>query len=181
MVEGSSHKRGDEHRQADQRRQPRQRAQHRDSRDVDQSVRQPGAKEHLGPQGRQVARLARDVDHQDERGEEDEVLLQVVVGTVGALHPRADGRGLVKRYEAVKSERLEGVLEAFSAQELEQLSRLLERFSIALLRTEINGEGLCLRCSAYFDDRCPVQHLHEGCPYHRVIEGRNKRATEVAK
>ncbi len=97
------------------------------------------------------------------------------------LASSADGRGLVERYEAVKSERLDGVLEAFSAQELEQLSRLLERFSIALLRTEINGEGLCLRCSAYFDDRCPVQHLHEGCPYHKVIEGRTKRATEVAK
>jgi DNA-binding MarR family transcriptional regulator len=82
------------------------------------------------------------------------------------------GRRLVRRYEELKEQRLEPVLDAFNEQELAQLTRLLERFSLLLIRQEDSGEGLCLRCSAYYDEACPVNHLRDGCPYQKVREGR---------
>lgn len=91
------------------------------------------------------------------------------------LAPSRKGHRLVDRYETRKRERLAPVLDSFSAGELSQLVRLLERFSLALIRTEAGGDGLCLRCSAYFDDQCPVQHLHDGCPYQKIVA--DKRGT----
>ena len=78
------------------------------------------------------------------------------------------GRALVRRYEALKEERLEPVLESFSEGELAQLTRLLERFCLQLIKQQDSGEGLCLRCSAYYDEACPVNHLRDGCPYQKV-------------
>lgn len=82
------------------------------------------------------------------------------------------GRLLVERYEARKAQRLMPVLEAFSTEDLRALSRLLERFSLALIGSERAEDGLCFRCSAYFEDNCPVTHLHEGCPYQKVRQSR---------
>ncbi len=96
------------------------------------------------------------------------------------LAPSRRGHRLVDRYEARKRERLAPVLDAFSAEELDHLVRLLERFSLALIRTESEGEGLCLRCSAYFDDRCPVHHLHEGCPYQKIVAEKKRVADRGA-
>ena len=78
------------------------------------------------------------------------------------------GRQLVKRYEELKAERLIPVLESFSKRDLRQLTHLLERFSVALIEAEETGEDLCFRCSAYFDDNCPVTHYHDDCPYQKV-------------
>jgi MarR family 2-MHQ and catechol resistance regulon transcriptional repressor len=78
------------------------------------------------------------------------------------------GRRLVNRYEALKLKRLEPVLDVFSAEERTQFVNLLERFSVALICSEDNLEGLCLRCSAYFDAQCPVRHFHNGCPYQKL-------------
>ena len=58
--------------------------------------------------------------------------------------------------------------DAFKDDELDQLARLLERFSLALIQSEGSIEGLCLRCSAYFDEACPIRHLHDGCPYQKL-------------
>ncbi|TNF83200.1 MAG: MarR family transcriptional regulator [Acidobacteria bacterium] len=84
------------------------------------------------------------------------------------LSSSAKGRRLVEKYETLKAERLTPVINAFSTDELDQLARWLERFSLALLHAEESGEGLCFRCSAYFEEQCPVTHLHEGCPYQKV-------------
>lgn len=78
------------------------------------------------------------------------------------------GRQLVKRHEEIKARRLMPVLESFSTEDLRQLTHLLERFSVALIDAEDTGEGLCFRCSAYFDDNCPVTHFHDDCPYQKV-------------
>ncbi len=78
------------------------------------------------------------------------------------------GRRLVERYEKLKLKRLEPVLETFSTEERAQFTRLLERFAVALIRSEGKVEGLCLRCSAYFDAHCPVRHFHNGCPYQKL-------------
>ncbi len=91
--------------------------------------------------------------------------------TLLSASPRA--RRLVARYEARKGERLAPVLESFTRSELDELTRLLERFALVLLKAEEPAEGgLCLRCSAYYDDKCPVQHLQEGCPYQAVRRAR---------
>jgi DNA-binding MarR family transcriptional regulator len=80
------------------------------------------------------------------------------------------GRALVKRYETLKEKRLEPVLDGFSEKELDQMTQLLERFSLRLISQEDTGEGLCMRCSAYYDEACPVNHLRNGCPYQKVRE-----------
>jgi DNA-binding MarR family transcriptional regulator len=84
------------------------------------------------------------------------------------------GRQLVKRYEEVKEQRLEPILEGFSEKDLRQLTHLLERFSLLLINQQDSGEGLCLRCSAYYDDICPVNHLRNGCPYQRMRDDKSK-------
>ena len=48
----------------------------------------------------------------------------------------------------------------------------MERFSLRLLRSEDAGDGLCFRCSAYYDESCPVHHLHDQCPYQRLKKNR---------
>lgn len=78
------------------------------------------------------------------------------------------GRALVERYENLKRDRLQPVLQQFSVEELRQLTQLLERFALTLIETDETDEGLCFRCSAYFDDNCPVIHHHDGCPYQKV-------------
>lgn len=82
------------------------------------------------------------------------------------------GRRLVQQYEALKTERLTPVLESFSTEDLRQLTELLERFALALIESEEAGYGLCFRCSAYFEEGCPVSHYHEGCPYLKVRQPR---------
>ncbi len=81
------------------------------------------------------------------------------------LTSSAAGRRLVRRYEALKEERLAPVLAAFTAKELSQLSRLVERFSVSLLETDEDVDGVCLRCSAYYDDHCAIRSLDVRCPY----------------
>ena len=84
------------------------------------------------------------------------------------LESSRKGRQLVRRYEALKEERLEPVLDRFSDTELAQFTRMLERFSLQLISQEDSGEGLCLRCSAYYEEACPVNHLRDGCPYQKA-------------
>lgn len=84
------------------------------------------------------------------------------------------GRRLVDRYETLKEERLEPVLESFSEPELAQFTRLLERFCLRLISLQDSAEGLCLRCSAYYDEACPVNHLRDGCPYQKVRGSRRE-------
>jgi MarR family 2-MHQ and catechol resistance regulon transcriptional repressor len=89
------------------------------------------------------------------------------------------GRNLVRRYEELKTRRLKPVLGALTTAELRRLSQLLERFSMALIDAEDTGEELCFRCSAYFDDNCPITHIHDDCPYQKVRrtvgDGRTER------
>lgn len=89
------------------------------------------------------------------------------------LESSTSGRKLVRAYESLKEERLESILAAFSSQDLRQLTNLLERFSLALIQAEESQDGLCFRCSAYFDEHCPITHLREGCPYQKVRQSRD--------
>lgn len=86
------------------------------------------------------------------------------------LSSSAKGRRLVEKYETLKAKRLTPVINAFSTDELDQLARWLERFSLVLLHAEDSGEDLCFRCSGYFEDKCPVTHLRDGCPFQKVCD-----------
>jgi DNA-binding MarR family transcriptional regulator len=88
------------------------------------------------------------------------------------------GRRLVRRYEALKAQRLAPVLAKFQPRELEQLTDLLERFSLSLLEKELAGEGdgVCLRCDAYVQAGCSVGRLRGGCPYQTARRARAARA-----
>lgn len=85
------------------------------------------------------------------------------------------GRRLVERYESHKRNQLEPVLEKFTREELHNLTRLLQRFSMALVQREDEGDGLCLRCAAYFEESCPVSHVRGDCAYQRVHQSRVAR------
>jgi DNA-binding MarR family transcriptional regulator len=89
------------------------------------------------------------------------------------------GRQLVRRFESLKRERLEPLLAAFTNDEREQLVGLLERFATALIASDADHDGLCLRCSAYFDDDCPIQHLHSGCPYRKIRSRKHESPVEA--
>lgn len=78
------------------------------------------------------------------------------------------GRRLVKRYEALKADRLAPVVDSFDEGELRVLADLLERFSVALLEAEHTETGICLRCSAYYEESCPIPHAQDNCPYKRA-------------
>lgn len=84
---------------------------------------------------------------------------------VRLLSPSEKGRDLVRSYEELKADRLAPILENFEPEELDQLTELLQRFSLRLLRQETSGDGLCLRCAAYCEDHCPVGDVTGGCPY----------------
>jgi len=84
------------------------------------------------------------------------------------LQPSRQGRKLVSRYEALKEDRLAPVLEGFNKKELKQMADLLERFSLRLIHAQEPMSKICLRCSAYYDEHCPIPHLQNGCPYKQV-------------
>jgi DNA-binding MarR family transcriptional regulator len=77
------------------------------------------------------------------------------------------GRELVHKYEELKAARMLPLLKSFTSSEVEQLSDLLERFSVTLLRFGGSSDDSCLRCAAYLDAQCPVGEIRGGCPYHR--------------
>ena len=94
------------------------------------------------------------------------------------LAPSRQGRRLVSRYEALKEDRLAPVLEGFNKKELKQMADLLERFSLRLIHAQEPMSQICLRCSAYYDEHCPVPHLQDGCPYKQVREHRGTAQRE---
>ncbi|MFQ5876685.1 MAG: MarR family winged helix-turn-helix transcriptional regulator [Acidobacteriota bacterium] len=83
------------------------------------------------------------------------------------------GHRLVRRYERLKAERLAPVLSKFRPDEIDQLARLLERFSVLLFERESPEDGYCLRCAAYCQERCPIGHVLGNCPYEK-IRARNR-------
>ncbi len=84
------------------------------------------------------------------------------------------GRRLVRRYDELRATRLAPAMDAFQPAEIEQLTRLIERFSVSLLTLEPSSNRLCLRCAGYIEDDCPMREVHGGCRYQKV---RNSRRT----
>lgn len=83
------------------------------------------------------------------------------------LSVSARGREIVRRYDVLKAARMAKVLRQFPADEVVQLTGLLERFSVALFQATPVASDLCLRCGAYLESECAVRRVHGGCPYQR--------------
>ncbi|UCF68518.1 MAG: MarR family transcriptional regulator [Acidobacteriota bacterium] len=87
-----------------------------------------------------------------------------------------EGRRLAAAYEQLKRQRLQPILDEFSADEVDRLSQSLERFAVELFSQHLPRRGYCLRCGAYIDNNCPIGRLRGGCPYQRLRAMRPKEA-----
>jgi DNA-binding MarR family transcriptional regulator len=94
------------------------------------------------------------------------------------LSVSSKGRRLVQKYEELKAARLSPVLEDFEPEEVEQLSDLLEKFSVSLLKIEQPVEGFCLRCAAYIVDDCSIGLECGGCPYWKGRKATDEKPAE---
>lgn len=97
------------------------------------------------------------------------------------LTPSRAGRSWVKRYERVKLARLVSALDGFSPAEVETMARLLERFSISLLRRGRGVRTACLRCNGYIEAGCPVGKARGGCPYQELSDARARAAATAPR
>jgi DNA-binding MarR family transcriptional regulator len=84
------------------------------------------------------------------------------------------GRRLVRSYEDLKAKRLRPLLGRFRPEEIDQLVRFLERFSVMLYARERSRDDFCLRCAAYCEDHCPVGHVLGNCPYEKIRARRQR-------
>lgn len=80
------------------------------------------------------------------------------------------GRNIIHRYEELKTAKLNRVLGVFSEAEVEAISRGLQRVAYHILAEEGDGHTVCMKCSAYYLDHCPVQGMTGGCMYHQDRE-----------
>jgi DNA-binding MarR family transcriptional regulator len=96
--------------------------------------------------------------------------------TLLSASPR--GRRLVRRYEDLQASRLRPVLRRFRPEEIDQLTRLLERFSVRLFAEEQSEEAFCLRCAAYCEEQCPIGQVLGNCAYEKIrSRGRSPRGS----
>jgi DNA-binding MarR family transcriptional regulator len=87
------------------------------------------------------------------------------------------GRERIRRHERRIAARLRAALDGFAPDEIDQLTRLLTRFSMSLLAAEPDGGKPCLRCAAYIEEDCPVGRARGGCPYREFLgKGHSARA-----
>ena len=75
------------------------------------------------------------------------------------------GKNLIQRYETLKEEKVSDVLDQFGPEELEGLSRGLEKVAYLIFEEEPNVADICMKCSAYNVERCPLQSVSDGCIY----------------
>jgi len=80
------------------------------------------------------------------------------------------GRSIIRRYESLKQEKLSRVLGVFSDDEVEAIARGLEKVAYHILAEEGSSRTMCMKCSAYYVDHCPLRGMTDGCIYHRCRE-----------
>ncbi|MFH1566364.1 MAG: MarR family transcriptional regulator [Gemmatimonadota bacterium] len=80
------------------------------------------------------------------------------------------GRNIIRRYEALKAEKLTRVLGGFSDAEVEAISLGLQKVAHRILAEEGDSHTICMKCSAYYVDHCPLRGVTEGCIYHKCRE-----------
>ncbi len=76
-------------------------------------------------------------------------------GSVLACTPK--GRNLLARYRTLQEEALSAAVESFGDDELDEVTRVLERWSLALMAIGEKAAGPCLRCGGFYDADCLLQ------------------------
>jgi DNA-binding MarR family transcriptional regulator len=74
-------------------------------------------------------------------------------------------RHLIQKYETLKEESVREVLSQLDPDELSALTRGLEKVGHLIFEKEPNVADVCMKCSAYNVERCPLQSLSDGCIY----------------
>jgi DNA-binding MarR family transcriptional regulator len=81
-----------------------------------------------------------------------------------ALYLTEEGGELIRRYEQLKEEKLKQALGSLGAREMDALTEGLEKMSYLILKGE-SSQGICIRCSAYYTNYCPLRSLAISCSY----------------
>jgi len=94
----------------------------------------------------------------------------------------AQGRRLLKQYEAGKARIISRVFRDFAPEEVLRASEFLERMTKAIVNDTTNPQDICLQCGIYLQKRCLVREaVREDCSYQRrQNRGRTKaHAAEI--
>jgi len=91
-----------------------------------------------------------------------------------SLYLTGRGRGVVRKYDELKEEKMQSVLEVLSEDQVEALTLGLGTVALRILQEEEDPGHVCMKCSAYSVDNCPVESLADGCIYHQSV-GRAQR------
>lgn len=84
---------------------------------------------------------------------------------IASLRISPRGREVLDGYDSRERALLESVVGDLGEEDAAALARLLERCSLALLASDGDGVGSCLRCGAHYRADCPVHILRGRCPY----------------
>lgn len=84
---------------------------------------------------------------------------------ISSIEITTDGADLLRKYRDLRVSNLSTLLNNFTLEDKMELSRLLERLVMKMIRVgERDGNG-CLRCGAIVDDECPLHMATGNCPY----------------
>lgn len=82
-----------------------------------------------------------------------------------SLNLTARGKNVIRKYEELKEERLKAALQDLTTKELDTLMQGLEKVSLLIMEGEQENADLCMKCSAYYVDHCPLRTLSRRCIY----------------
>ncbi|MCL4522450.1 MAG: MarR family winged helix-turn-helix transcriptional regulator [Acidobacteria bacterium] len=71
----------------------------------------------------------------------------------------ARSRRLLAAYDAARDQKLTEIFRAFSPEELEHTTEILDRLSAGLLDHDAKPEETCLQCGIYFREKCLLRKL----------------------
>ena len=87
-----------------------------------------------------------------------------------SLYLTGRGRSLIRKYDELKEEKIRSVLDGLSEELVEALTLGLGTVALGILQEEAEPGHVCMKCSAYCVDNCPVESLADDCIYHQRVE-----------
>ena len=83
-----------------------------------------------------------------------------------SLNLTTRAKNVIRKYESIKQKKLYEVFEGFDAEEVETMARGLAKVSYQVFKREHGVDPVCMKCSAYYVDHCPIRGLTDGgCIY----------------
>lgn len=84
-----------------------------------------------------------------------------------SLNVTGRGKNLIRKYETLKAQKVERVINDLTQEELHALTRGLEKVSCSIMEKERGVADICFKCSAYYSRSCLLRDLHYACAYIR--------------